>query len=113
MARCSFGVILALALPMGAWADETAFTAADVLGWDQKSQDWYYEVATSMGAALASQNSSERARCINDWYFKDASARTQANAYIKSIMERFPNYHPTLVMISILEKKCGSLTFRN
>lgn len=94
-----------------AGAEGESFTAADVVAWDQTNQDWYFEVATSMGAALASQNSSEQARCINDWYFKDEASRSGANGYIRDVMGRFPSYHPTLVMISILEKQCGSLTF--
>ncbi len=92
-------------------AEDEKFTAADVVAWDQTNQDWYFEVAASMGAALASQNSTERARCINDWYFKDEDSRQEANSYIREVMARFPGYHPTLVMISILEKECGSLVF--
>lgn len=97
--------------PQKTVAGDKKFTAAEVLTWEAESQDWYFQVSTGMAAALASQNNSPAALCINDWYFRTDAIKAEQNDYIRTIMRRFPDYHPTLVMISVLEKECGSLTF--
>lgn len=110
-ARVLAGVMVVAGVALPVQADEDKFTAADVLGWDQKSQDWYFEVATGMAAVLATQNQSPHAGCIDDWYFRPDNEKAVVNDDIRTTMARFSEFHPTQILVAIIEKQCGSLTF--
>ncbi len=88
------------------------FTASDVLAWEQGSQDWYFEVSVGMAGVVATQNSEKIAACIDDWYFKSDATKGEANSFIRTTMRRFPDYNPGGVLAAVIEKQCGSLTFK-
>lgn len=90
-------------------ADE--FTAADVLAWDQKSRDWWLQTSLAMLGMVTARNSTERARCINDWYFAAGVDRSKRNDPFIEAMKAFPEHHPGAVLIAAVQKRCGSLNF--
>lgn len=110
ISKIASSVGLAVMLSAHAVVADEKFTAADVLSWDQESQNWYFTVNASMAGALASQNDSPAASCIDEWYF-DAADRATRNDEFRSAMRRFEEYHPTLVVIAVIEKACGELKF--
>lgn len=93
-------------------AQEARFTAANLLMWEQSRQDGYFEVSISMAAVLTSQNRSQQAICINDWYFAPTVDRSDRNNEIRGAMDRFQNFHPMLVVLAVIEKACGELVFK-
>ena len=95
--------------PQKAKADE--FTAADVLGWQRETQDWYFDLSIMMAGIVAAQNPGSKGRCINDWYFAPAADRASNNNSIRDAMKRFPTYHPGGVILAVIEKRCGPLKF--
>lgn len=87
------------------------FTAADVLGWSKKSQDWYFQTSITMASFIATQNPGDHAKCIEDWYFEGGQVDHRRNDQIRSDLQRFPDYHPTAIILARIEKVCGSLVF--
>ena len=101
--------MISVLYPQQSQADE--FTAADVLGWNRKSQDAYFQTSITMASFIATQNPGDHAACIEGWYFEDGQVDHRRNDQIRSDLERFSNYHPTAVILARLEKVCGSLVF--
>lgn len=102
--------VFSVSYPQTSSAADNKFTAADVLAWEKSQQDWYFNVNASMAAAIASQNDNSKSSCLDDWYF-GAADRDARNDEIRNAMARFETYHPTLVMIAVIEKACGELKF--
>lgn len=109
MRRIALGLALAIGLATAATAEDK-FTAADVLGWAQASQDSFFEASVSMAAVLASQDKNPAAACINDWYFKDRSAIRTANNEIREVMREYSEHYPGIVIVAVIERECGDLT---
>ena len=107
--------ILAFALmyPQDLLPQDKSFTSSDVLSWDTESQDWYFETNISMAGIIASQNPTDHAECINDWYFESAETRESAHAEIREVMKQYETHHPGTVVIAVLERVCGSFNFRD
>lgn len=106
-------IVLGMALAAGfvnAHADDDGFTAADVLGWDQKSQNSYFETSISMAGVLASQSKNPAVHCIDDWYFGSAGHKSRVNDEIRATMQQYPDYYPATVIVAVIERECGSLT---
>ncbi len=108
-ARVLAGAMITAAMVLPAQADEDKFTAADVLAWDEKTQDWYFEVATGMATVIASRSQSPAAGCINDWYFATTEIRELRNEEIRGVLREFVDYHPSNVIAALIEKECGSI----
>jgi len=64
-----------------------------------------------MAGVVASRNDQTKSRCIDDWYFGEGADRTANNESIRDAMRRFPDYHPTTVVLAVIEKRCGKLIF--
>lgn len=87
------------------------FTAADVLGWDVKQQNWYFETSIVMAVIIASQSDEAKATCIDDWYLSSDAAIAEGNTFIRSQMKKFEGFHPGGVILAVLQHECGSLNF--
>ncbi|MEM0987349.1 MAG: hypothetical protein AAGK00_00610 [Pseudomonadota bacterium] len=94
-------------------ADDKKFTAADVLGWEETSQNSFFETSVSMAGVIAIQSENPAGRCINDWYFKTDAGKQSANQEIRKAMTRFSDFYPASVIVAVLEKNCGELTPTN
>ncbi|UWQ73602.1 hypothetical protein [Leisingera sp. M658] len=102
------GILTALALcPQLSAAN--GFTSADVLQWEQSAQDSMFQTSIGMLAVVASQmdDKAQLAECIDDWYFADPSAKPARNGAIREAMEKFPDYHPQIILFAVVEKECG------
>jgi hypothetical protein len=62
-----------------------------------------------MAGVIATQNIPSQAKCIDDWV-----ARHHKDGYRTAIdiMRRFPDDHPTGVIVAILQKECGAFKYR-
>ena len=85
------------------------FTSAKVLEWPEASQNSLFQSSVTMIGFVAAQTDahSHIARCINGWYWKESQADPARNEAIRSAMRRFPDYHPQMVILAVVEKACG------
>ena len=82
------------------------FTAHELLQWPKNKQNSYFQISISMAGAIAAQKESNIGTCINDWYFKDSDIQNQ---HIRNVMHKYPNFHPSGVILAILQKACGPI----
>lgn len=110
-----FAVVAAFSVGLGASAaaDGNAFTAADVLTWTYAQQNAFFEASVAMAGVLAVQAENPAGQCINDWYFKTESGKSQANAQIREVMTQYSGYYPGTVIVAVIERECGDLTPSN
>ena len=105
------GAVIAAALVLsltGTPAAADKFTSADVLEWSGENQTFYFQTSITMAGAIATQTNPKVARCLNDWYFKDVSKRPKRNEQILAAMRQHREYHPSGVILAVLQKACGS-----
>ena len=84
------------------------FKGSEFLTWKSDSQHFYIENTIGVASLIATRNDSEHAKCIEDWYY---SSQDEKDAIILDVMKKNPDYHPRGVILSILEKKCGSFKY--
>ncbi|WP_108887197.1 hypothetical protein [Pseudoprimorskyibacter insulae] len=101
------GAIGAIALNMIYPQESVAegLTAKDFLVWDEPSQNSFLFSSVGMAAAIASQTKPELAQCLNDWYFGDKT--NTRNGEILDFMGQYGGYHPTTVILAVVENACG------
>jgi len=97
--------ILAVGSPQKTHAD--GLTSADFIAWDKPSQNSFLFSSVGMAAAIASQTEPKIAQCLNEWYFKGDDAREARNAEILEFMGQYETYHPTTVILAVVENACG------
>ncbi len=112
-ARVLAGAMIAAGAALPVQADEDKFTAADVLAWEEKNQDSFFETSISMAGVLAVQAENPAGKCINDWYFKSEAATQAANDQIRAVMREYSGYYPGTVIVAVIERECGDLTPSN
>lgn len=88
-------------------ADE-AFKSSKFLTYPAESQKSYIGSSVMMAGVIAARNAPQQARCIDDWSAKNSSASYPT---VVEAMKRFPDHHPTGVIIAVLQKACGSFDY--
>ena len=101
--------ILAAALICPQLAAADGFTGADLLKCQETQQNSFFQSNVTMigFVAVHTGKHEQLAHCIDGWYWKDGRADPEKNAAIRGAMERFPNYHPQMVILAVVEKACG------
>ncbi|MEO1136754.1 MAG: hypothetical protein AAFW68_09135, partial [Pseudomonadota bacterium] len=77
--------------------------------WERDSQEFYIGVSVGMASLIASRNDSEQATCIDDWYKLDSKV---AYDFILAAVHEYPSYHPRGVILGVLQKRCGSFSYK-
>ena len=85
-----------------------AFNSSKVLTYSTESQNSYIASSAMMAGLIASQNSASQASCIDDW---GAKQRDAGYAAVLDAMRRFPEHHPSAVIIAVLDKACGAFKY--
>lgn len=85
------------------------FTGSEFLTWKHESQLGYIETAIGMAGLIATQNDTQQSSCIDGWYYSDKPGKSKI---ITDFMRNNPDYHPRGVILAILQKQCGSFTYR-
>jgi len=85
------------------------FTSAKVLEWPEASQNSLFQSSVTMIGFVAAQTNTHGhiASCVSDWYWEGGQADPAKNEAIRSAMRRFPEYHPQMVILAVVEKACG------
>ena len=84
------------------------FTSEDFLKWPRDSQGSYFRTSVGIVGLVVRRNRKPQGDCIDRWYFGDES---KAHSEITDVMRKYPQYHPQGVILSLIEKKCGSTIF--
>ncbi len=87
---------------------EAAFKSSRFLTYSAEQQKNYINISMVMASLIASQNSRSHADCLNDWSGKNAETGYQP---VIEAMKRFPDHHPSVVILAVLQKECGSLKY--
>lgn len=85
------------------------FTSEEFLTWSREGQGHYFRTAIGMAGLIARQNDEAQGDCIDNWYFND---QDRAHDRITSVMRQYPSYHPRGVILAMIEKACGSMTYK-
>lgn len=85
------------------------FTSAEFVKWERAAQQNYFRIAIGMAAAISRANDGTHGACIEDWYLKN---REKAESRLLGVMNKYPAYHPRGVILAVLEKACGSFTYK-
>jgi len=101
-----FAFFIAFSIPVYA---QEEFKSSQFLEWPEESRSSYIRTAIGMAALIAVSNDQNQADCIGDWYFSD---RVESENTIYKAMENFGEYHPLGIVVAILEKQCGSFSYK-
>ena len=97
--------VMTVALSASSVRAET-FTSAEFLKWPRANQSAYFSVSIGMAGFIVSMHEKPKARCLEDWYFKNTDA---AENTILETMRQHPEFHPRGVIVAVLQKRCGKL----
>ena len=86
-----------------------SFKGSEFLTWETESQYSYVETAIGIAGLIATLNDKEQAACIETWYYKNKTSSTE---FVLDTMRNHPSYHPRGVVMSVLQKKCGSFAYK-
>ena len=87
---------------------EEAFKSSEFLSWSDQGRRSYIATSVMMAGVIAGQNKPEQAKCIGQWMSKSEAAGFPS---VKDAMQRFPEHHPTGIIVAVLEKACGSIKY--
>lgn len=57
---------------------------------------------------MITRNNPEQAQCIADAYYSDTGLTDQGYAEIRAKVSEFESYHPTSVLVVMVENQCGA-----
>jgi len=83
------------------------FTSAEVLRWQESSQNALFQNSITMAGIVATQVRPSIAACINDWYGADEETGQMRYDEIREVLARFPEHHPQAIILAVVEKACG------
>ena len=87
---------------------EEAFKSSKFLTYPADSQKSYIATSVLMAVAIAGDNNPEQNRCLKRWLTENDGIGFPT---VKAAMDRFPEHHPTGVIVAVLEKECGPFKF--
>ena len=91
-----------------AGAAEEAFKSSKFLQYAPDAQKSNFNTSVVMASLIASQNSRDQADCLNAWIGSNVDAGYQP---VIEAMKRFPDHHPSGVVLAVLQKACGPLKY--
>lgn len=85
-----------------------SYKSKEFLEYSGSERGNYIVIAAGMAGLIAGQNRPEQSRCIDRWVHEN---RQQGYQSVISAMRKFPNHHPSAVLIAVLQKACGSFSY--
>lgn len=92
----------------GAAVADDGFKSSKFLTYPAESQRSYISSSVLMAGLISGQNSDVQSKCIGDWSEKHIVAGYPP---VVEAMQRFPEHHPTGVILAVLQKACGKLKY--
>lgn len=91
------------------WSTQTyaqdSYTSAEFLERTIESQNAFMQTSVTMIGVVATRIRPEIAHCIDDWYGGDAM--DQRNDFIRSVMREHSEFHPSGVVLAVVQRACG------
>ncbi|MBV1873870.1 MAG: hypothetical protein KUG80_03765 [Gammaproteobacteria bacterium] len=81
------------------------FTNKDFLKLQETHQKFWIQGAVDALAQVASAKDNKTGRCIMEWYYGPKHAAR--NGLILASIEKYPDAHPSAVMLALTERACG------
>lgn len=104
---CASALLLGSAIyPQAAKAEE--FTGKEFSAWSEASQNSYIQTSITMAGVVAAQYKKEVSLCIDDWYFGGDQQKLR-NQSIREAILKYENYHPSGVILALVQEQCGKL----
>ncbi len=87
---------------------EEAFKSSKFLTYSAESQKSYITSSAMMAGLIATQNAPKQASCVDAWV-----ARLYSGGYqpVIEVMKKYPDDHPTGLILGILQKACGPFKY--
>lgn len=85
-----------------------SFTGQSFLAWSEDGQNTYIQTAVTMATFVISRSNLEISDCLNAWYAGSEATLDERNSFIRSKIARNAEYHPSAVILVVLEDVCGS-----
>lgn len=96
-------------LPIQGYAQsEPSNQMTEFLAFDREGRNGFISTSVMMLGVIASQTQPQIARCVDSWYGANNQVRESRNAEIIEVMERFPDYLPSAVVLAVVERECGN-----
>lgn len=81
------------------------FTNKDFLTLQEAHQKFWIQGAVDALAQVASAKANKTGRCVIEWYYGPKHA--MRNGLILASIEKYPDAHPSAVMLALTERACG------
>ncbi len=101
-----FAIFLVFCMPSYA---KDGFKSSEFLTWQKDNRDAYVRTTVGTAGAIAGQNDEKHAKCLENWYFGDEQ---KSNDAIYKAMQANDSYHPRLIILAVLQKRCGTFKYR-
>lgn len=90
-------------------AKAEAFTGIEFLEWSEGEQRSYLSAQLVMASSIVSRSKPDLAQCLADAYYSDAGLTDQGYSEIRAKVVEFSEYHPSSVLVIMIENRCGAL----
>lgn len=101
-----FAISAIIAIP--SYAEERAeTTVSEFLTWERTKQDSFFAVSILTAGVIATQIRPDFADCIGNWYSQNEDRQSVRHSQMLKLMEEFPDYIPSGIVIAVLQKECG------
>lgn len=87
---------------------EEAFKSSKFLTYPADTQKSYIITSVVMAGIISGQNKPDQSKCIDSWMGENEPIGFSS---VKEVMARYPNHHPSGVIVAVLEKACGSVKY--
>ncbi|WP_415402427.1 hypothetical protein [Tateyamaria sp. SN3-11] len=84
------------------------FTGAEFLTWPVDGQDNYIGIAVTTASLIATRVNPSTGQCLDTWYAASEDVAAMRDAEIRAVIARNAEYHPSAVIMLVLEGACGS-----
>lgn len=100
--------MLAVALLCPQVLTAEAFTGETFLRWSEADQRGYISAQLVMASTIASRSKPEMVDCIAEAFFDGTGMSEEKFADITKTVGEYKEYHPSSVLVILLEKTCGA-----
>jgi len=86
------------------------FTGEEFLNWPIEGQNNYIGIAVTMASLIASRVNPGNGECLDTWYAARDAVAEERDAEIRATIARNSEFHPSAIIILVLEEACGSFS---
>lgn len=104
------GAISLVAL-IGIYPQETVaegFTGEQFLAWSEADQRGYLDAQIVMASSIVTRSKPEMSQCMADRYYGSSGLTDSGFAQIVATIAQYETYHPSSVLIIVIENACGA-----